>query len=203
MRFAAVVLAGGRGARLGGVDKASLEYDGRTLLEHVLDSLIDAEEIVVVGHAVPTTRPVTFTLEDPAGGGPVAGLFAGTEALLRRPDLVGVTAVDMPWLRAGTWSRLRAAVGDGDGAWLREDSGHRALTGVVRPDALAAADPGLEQRHNLPLYRLLAPLDLADVAARHREDHDVDTWDDVLALREEFTDRDALRAGPRISKVDR
>ena len=40
--FAAVVLAGGTAARLGGADKASIEHAGRTLLEWALDALLDA-----------------------------------------------------------------------------------------------------------------------------------------------------------------
>ena len=47
--FCAVVLAGGQAARLGGADKASIEVDGRTLLAHALDAVIDAAEVVVVG----------------------------------------------------------------------------------------------------------------------------------------------------------
>ena len=81
--FCAVVLAGGRAARLGGADKASVEVDGRTLLAHALDAVIDAAEVVVVGEHVPTDRPVTFILEDPRYGGPAAALLTGRDALLR------------------------------------------------------------------------------------------------------------------------
>ena len=83
MTFAAIVLAGGQAARLGGADKASVEYLGRTLLEHALESLVDADEVVVVGDPVPTTRPVTFTRESPRYGGPVAALLTGRDALVR------------------------------------------------------------------------------------------------------------------------
>src|SRR4051794_24238588 len=48
MTFCAVVLAGGRASRLDGADKASIEYQGRTLLEHALEALADAAEVVVV-----------------------------------------------------------------------------------------------------------------------------------------------------------
>ena len=47
--FSAVVLAGGVAARLDGVDKASVELHGRTLLTWALDALVDAVEVVVVG----------------------------------------------------------------------------------------------------------------------------------------------------------
>lgn len=183
MRFGAVVLAGGTGARLGGADKAALEYDGSTLLERALAALVDADEVVVVGRPVPTARPVTFTLEEPASGGPAAALLAGLEAFGTVPDLLGVVAVDMPWLSRDTFVRLRAAGSTGDGAWLT-GAGRRVLAGVVRPEAIAAADPGLEGRHGLPLHRLLAGLQLAAVPAVGPEADDIDTWEDLRALRE-------------------
>ncbi len=110
LRLGAVVLAGGTAARMGGVDKASIEIDGVTLLERSLAATMSALEVVVVGDQVPTSRPVTWTREDPAGGGPAAGLLAGLDRFLRPPDLVVVLAVDMPRLNAGTVARLTWAV---------------------------------------------------------------------------------------------
>ena len=52
--FSAVVLAGGTAARMGGADKAGIELGGRTLLQHALDAVVDAVEVVVVGDPVPT-----------------------------------------------------------------------------------------------------------------------------------------------------
>ena len=76
--FCGVVLAGGTAARMDGVDKASVELRGRTLLELAVDAFLDASEVVVVApDAVRTTRPVTFVCEDPPRGGPVAGLLTG------------------------------------------------------------------------------------------------------------------------------
>ena len=94
--YAAVVLAGGTSARLGGVDKAGIELAGRTMLEHALAVVAGATEVVVVGEEVPTSRPVTFVREDPPRGGPAAGLLAGAAALSRTPDALAVLAVDMP-----------------------------------------------------------------------------------------------------------
>src|SRR5688500_10211450 len=96
MFLAAVVLAGGTAARLGGADKAAIEHAGRTFLEHALAAVVAAGEVVVVGGQVPTSRPVTFVREDPPLGGPVAGLAAGRRVLAREPDLLLVLAVDMP-----------------------------------------------------------------------------------------------------------
>jgi molybdopterin-guanine dinucleotide biosynthesis protein A len=187
-RYAAVVLAGGRAARLGGVDKASVEHAGRTLLEHVLAAVADAAEVVVVGDPVPTTRPVTFVREEPRFGGPIAGLVAGVGALTptgpsrERPDHVAVLAVDMPLLTRSTIGRLRAAAAGRDGAFLVGADGRRQLAGVVVRDRLAGVLPLPADAHGMAVHRLLGSLDLADVPAAGDEARDVDTWADLRDL---------------------
>ena len=47
--YTAVVLAGGRAARLGGLAKPQLEVGGRTMLDAVLDAVPDARQRIVVG----------------------------------------------------------------------------------------------------------------------------------------------------------
>ncbi len=177
--FAAVVLAGGRASRLGGADKAGIEVGGRTLLAVTLDAVVDAGEVVVVGEPVPTDRPVTFTLENPRHGGPAAALLTGVDALLRPTRLVAVTAVDMPRLTAGTFARLRDAATGRDGAALVGPDGRRQLVLVLDRERLQQVRPSYEDQHDLPVHRLLAPLDLAGVPAVGGEQRDVDTWEDL------------------------
>jgi hypothetical protein len=50
--------------------------------------------------------------------------------------------------------------------------------------ALLAAAPPYGEEHGLPMHRLLAPLRLAQVTAVGEEATDVDTWEDLRALRE-------------------
>ena len=186
-RLGAVVLTGGSGSRMGGVDKGAIELDGVTLLERALAATMTAVEVVVVGDQVPTTRPVTWTREDPAGGGPAAGLLAGLDRFLRPPDLVAVLAVDMPLVGPGTFARLAGSLDAAhDGALLVDAAGKRQpLCGVYRRAALERGRPeDREQEHGLPVHRLLGTLDLLEVPAVDREADDVDTWTDLLALRE-------------------
>lgn len=178
----AVVLAGGTAARMGGVDKASIELRGRTLLTWVLDAVVDAGEVVVLGEWVPTERPVTFTREDPAYGGPAAGLLAGLDAFARSPQQLVVLAVDMPRVTMTTIARLRSAAVGHDGAVLCDVAGRRQLAMVLDAARLGAVRPAYGDEHGLPLHRLLAPLDLVEVPAVGDEAHDVDGWSDLRDL---------------------
>lgn len=183
--FAGVILAGGTAARMDGVDKSSVEVDGRTLLALAIDAFLDADEVVVVGpDSVPTARPVTTVREDPPLGGPVAGLLTGVDALLRPPRLVGVLAVDMPRVTAYTMRRLREAAHGHDGAFLTDAGGRRQLAGVLDAGRLAAVRPGLEGQHGMALHRLLGPLDLAMVTPVGDEGVDIDSWADLRELLE-------------------
>ena len=94
--FDAVVVAGGRAERLGGLDKAELVFRGERLLDRVVDAVQPAREVVVVGVPRTTRRAVTWTREEPAGGGPVAALETGL-SIVDAPFVV-VVAVDLPLL---------------------------------------------------------------------------------------------------------
>ena len=191
LRLGAVVLAGGTAARMGGIDKASIEVDGVTLLERSLAATLSALEVVVVGEQVPTTRPVTWTREDPPSGGPAAGLLAALDRFLVTPDLVAVLAVDMPRLNAGTVARLTWAVeadATADGAVLVDPDGRRQpLAAVYRHASLDGSRPAVaEHEHGLPMRRLVGLLRLVDVPAVGDEGRDVDTWDDLRVLRTSY-----------------
>jgi molybdopterin-guanine dinucleotide biosynthesis protein A len=185
--WGAVVLTGGTAARMDGADKAALELGGASLLERALAATADAREVVVVGEPAPTTRPVTWTREQPAGDGPAAGVLAGIDAFREPPEVVGVLAVDMPQVTAATFARLAAALeDDADGTLLVDEGGRRQLLcGVYRLSALQRARPrAREDEHGLPVRRLLGPLRLLEVAALAGEARDVDTWEDLRELRE-------------------
>ncbi|CAN5128072.1 molybdenum cofactor guanylyltransferase [soil metagenome] len=170
-----------------GVDKASIEIAGVTLLERALAATLSAAETVVVGASVPVSQPVTWAREDPPGGGPAAGLLAGIDRFRTPVELVVVLAVDMPRVNAGTVARLTWAVEESasvDGAVLVDAAGRRqTLAGVYRLAALLAARPPRHtQEHGLAMRSLIAELNIADVPVVGDEARDVDTWADLRDL---------------------
>jgi len=123
--FGAIILAGGSGSRLGGVDKSGLDVAGRTMLERVLAACASADETVVVGHPRPTSRPVSWALEDPPGGGPLAGLHAGLTALGAGAGTVVVLASDMPFVTDGDVNSLLTALDGYEAAMFFDGEGVR------------------------------------------------------------------------------
>jgi molybdopterin-guanine dinucleotide biosynthesis protein A len=152
--YAALVLAGGRAARLGGQAKPQLEVGGRTMLAAVLGAVADAERRVVVGPPQPVPEDVVVVREQPPGGGPVTALRAGLRAV--ESDVVALLAGDLPFLSAALVAQLRAALVD-DGVVVVDDGGRdQYLLGVWRTGALRAALPGTDGP--MSLRRVLAPL---------------------------------------------
>jgi molybdopterin-guanine dinucleotide biosynthesis protein A len=161
--FDAIILAGGRAARLGGADKPGLEVGGRTLLAAVIAAARDAGagRTIVVGPERPRL-PVRFVREEPPGAGPFAALRRGLAELDRGgAGLVAVLAADLPFLRAAHLRTLLAATEGCSGAVLVDDQGcPQWLTGCWHQPVL---DGAAARYTGLSLRGLMTPLDPAHV----------------------------------------
>lgn len=165
-RCAGVVLAGGTARRMGGVDKTMLDVGGVTILDRVLGTLISAgvEPLIVVGESRHVSYPVHWTREQPAGGGPVAGVAAGL-AEVTAPRVV-VVAGDLPFLDIATIAALQDAVESSQlgGAIVVDATGRdQPLVGCWSTEALRAALPSAPA--GMSMWRLIAPLELARIPA--------------------------------------
>lgn len=186
MRYDAVILAGGRATRLGGASKPTLAVGGTRLLDSALAATTGADRTVVVGPsdlAASTPPDVAVTREDPAFGGPVAGIDAGLAALRRpgAPTHVLVLAVDVPGAATAATRLLAEPPGRTDGVHLTRRGRAQWLTGLYRRAALERGLRRLEP-HDAPVRRLMATLTLRTVADETGVSDDVDTWDDVIRL---------------------
>jgi molybdopterin-guanine dinucleotide biosynthesis protein A len=156
--FAAIVLAGGAGRRLGGATKPLRPVGGRAMLLRVLDACAAAtDHRIVVGPSslAPLLPPgVELTQEQPSGGGPVAGLAAALRLVRPGARRVALLSADLPFFTATVLSGLSGGLDRGDDvAVLVDGDGRRQwLCAVWRLPALR---------------RLLAPFgDAAGVAMR-------------------------------------
>jgi molybdopterin-guanine dinucleotide biosynthesis protein A len=115
-----VVLAGGQGRRMGGIDKGLVELAGAPMVAQVLARLAPQVGAVLINANQNLDRYRTFghpVIEDAVGGfaGPLAGLHAGlTHA---SGELVVTVPCDSPFLPVDLVARLRAAL-DREGAQL-------------------------------------------------------------------------------------
>lgn len=197
-----LVLAGGRGMRLGGRDKAALEVGGRSLLARVLDAQpLLGGRVVVVGHT-PVPAGVLRTVEQPPDGGPVAGISAGLVALRGSPqvhsdgdspshqrsvarsaDWVAVAAVDQPGAAvalAALRASLAGAAGHVDAVGHQDAEGHRQwLLAVYRLVSLERALGRLGEVRDASVRRLVADLRWQDAESGREHLGDIDTWADA------------------------
>ena len=108
-----VVLAGGQGRRMGGVDKGLVDLAGTPMVAHVLARLAPQVGDVLINANQNLDRYRAFgqpVVEDAVGGfaGPLAGLHAG---LARAGgELVVTVPCDSPFLPLDLVHRLRAAL---------------------------------------------------------------------------------------------
>jgi molybdenum cofactor guanylyltransferase len=210
--FGAVILAGGRGTRLGEADKPGLSVGGVPMAATVAAAVADAgaRQVVLVGPDRPGLAAslgarlpagLAVTREDPPGAGPVPALRAGL-ALIATP-WVAVLAADLPFLHGAAVAGLvRAATGSDDpaavtggaaGAVVADaDGAVQWLAGCWRTERLRAALAGYP---GASLRGLLGPLRPAVVRGAGRAGGpspwlDCDTPADLAAARSR------LAAGP-------
>lgn len=126
----ALILAGGKATRLGGVDKSQLVVDGRTIFERQVEVLRDAvvEILVSSPRDIAGYRTVRDVVED---GGPLAGIAAGLAAV-RTPWLL-VLAGDMPYVTRELIDRLVSRTRDDiDAVGIRIDGIPEPLACLLR-----------------------------------------------------------------------
>jgi molybdopterin-guanine dinucleotide biosynthesis protein A len=201
--WAAIVLAGGTSRRWGGQDKTAAVLGGLPVLCRAVAAVLPGTTHLVVvapqdhpargaitASATDAGCPLSWTREEPPGGGPVAGLAAGIAALgPRPPGRVVVLAGDLPFARAAL-PRLLAALGPtgdpadqpagdtpddpADVALGRDPDGRRQpLLAAYRTAAITPRLAGPVR--DLPLRAVLSGLRAVEVPVTDRESLDLDT----------------------------
>ncbi len=187
----AVILAGGRARRLGGIAKTRVPLAGVSALDRVLAACEDAVRIVVgPDDDVRADDRTLVVREDPPFGGPVAALERGVQEIRAQRLLpadageVVVLGGDMPHLRPRTLAALRA----GDSTRVRttvDATGHLQFLCAVWPyprlvAALSAATvDGADAVSMRALYATLGPDEIERLDLDPGDVEDIDTPEDL------------------------
>jgi molybdenum cofactor guanylyltransferase len=121
-----LVLAGGRGQRLGGVDKGLQAWRGLPLVDHALARLAPQVREVMISanrnaalYATRAARVLPDASDDFPG--PLAGILAGLQAATT--PWLAVVPCDSPRLPPDLVERLARGLGDAGGAVVQRDQG--------------------------------------------------------------------------------
>ena len=162
-----IVLAGGQGRRMGGVDKGWVELAGEPMIAHVLRRLAPqvADVLVNANQNLDRYRALGYpVVADSVGGfaGPLAGLHAG---LTRATRALAVTVpCDSPFLPPDLVDRLRTALvaGDAQLAVAKTFDQPHPVFALVRRDVLPGLAAFLE-RGGRKIDAWYAALNVAEV----------------------------------------
>ncbi len=200
----AILLAGGAGRRLGGLDKASIRLGGIRLVDRVVSAAkrAGAARIVVVGPEHAASDGSVSVREDPPGSGPLAGVAAALPSVtaewvlllpcdLVHPDTVCETlGLALPELAApaGVHDGTPDGAHEGacDGILLRDESGRRQwLAGIYSAAMLRRAVGRLGgELANRPLRVLFEGARLREIELGGGLSGDIDTPDELRRASE-------------------
>jgi len=178
-----VILAGGRGSRLGGREKGDIMVGGDRLVDIVVGGALAAgcEPAFVVGE-IRAEKAETLR-EEPRFGGPVAGLAAALPHV--RTDWLMLLACDLPHARllchllAESFHHVDPGI---DGVVALTDTKIQWLAGIYRSSALRDAVSALEDPAGASLKSVLGSLELREVQDPDGLARDVDTPEELEAL---------------------
>lgn len=192
MTLDAILLAGGRGSRLGGALKPLLALDGITLLSRAVTAATDfgARRVTVAADVLDPDLPVRWVREHPPYSGPAAAVVAALadSAAADDADWTLLLACDLPHAGEAV-ARLAAALPllptDADGVCLGDASGRpQWLAGLYRTAALRGTAAQLaDAGAGAPVRALMADLAITVIAGGDAS-HDIDTWDDYEREKE-------------------
>jgi molybdenum cofactor guanylyltransferase len=176
------ILAGGRGQRLGGLDKAWVLHHGKTLLQHTLSAIPGAYAERLVSAREPDPRFAKLALrpvfdQRPGFQGPLAALEA-LSAACTTPWLLSVP-VDVQRIPHDLPEALRRAVAQ-DGVVVKDAAGLQPLFALWRTAALRAAVGTMLDAGEFAAHRLVSRLDLARMDISPRLLANLNTPDDLL-----------------------
>lgn len=181
-----IVLSGGTSSRFG-ADKSQAILGHQQLIHHILTGIPKEFEIIIVG-ADPLFTPASYRCvqENPAGGGPVAGIAAALE--LCESEIVGVLPTDMPFAGAHMIHLLSAMTSHDDAIMFVDSKGFKQpLAALYRRESLENALSKIGNPHGASMRTLISFLNIHEIHMSPEIEKamiDVDTPHDLVVAME-------------------
>jgi molybdenum cofactor guanylyltransferase len=152
-----------------GVDKATISFDGTTLLERALARLdvVCNPVLIAAGDTALQVAGRLSVADTVPGAGPLGGLAAALRASPHR--LLAVVAVDLPWIDSRLIRMLAARIGDSEVVVCETGRGIEPLHAVYATSILAAAETALT-RSDRSLRRLIEQSNAVRITEREWRD---------------------------------
>ena len=181
-----IALSGGTSSRFG-ADKSQAILGHQKLIQHVLSDIPSEFEIIIVGPN-PHISEVNYQCiqEDPAGGGPVAGIAAALD--LCSSETIGVIATDMPFAISHMVHLISGMSAHDDAVMYVDSKGFKQpLAAIYRREALEIAILKFAQTQGESMRNLISGLKIREIPMSPEVEKamiDVDTPHDLAVALE-------------------
>ena len=192
-----IVLSGGTSRRFG-QDKSQAKIAGKSLIALILESIPSEFKIVIVGQD-PKIESSQYlcVLEEPIGGGPLAGFKAGLDA--SESELVALIATDMPFASGLVLNLINSIRANDDAVMYVDAKGFKQpLAAVYRSKSVKRALANMGQLDGKSMRELISHLMVHEIEMSHEIAQalmDIDTSADLeqaIAFAAKVKDNSAL-----------
>jgi molybdopterin-guanine dinucleotide biosynthesis protein A len=176
-----IVLSGGTSRRFGS-DKSQAKIAGKSLIAIILGSIPSEFKVVIVGED-PKIESSQYqcVLEEPIGGGPLAGFKAGLDA--SESELVALIATDMPFASGLVLNLINSIRANDDAVMYVDAKGFKQpLAAVYRRASVKRALADMGQLDGKSVRELISHLMVHEIEMSHEVAQalvDIDTAADL------------------------
>ena len=176
-----IVLTGGSSTRFGS-DKSQAKIGGVSLIERILTSIPSEFETIIVGpDPMINNAHYRTVLENPIGGGPLAGFKAGLE--ICTSELVVLIATDMPFAVSRTLHLMESMKPHDDAVVYVDAEGiKQSLAAIYRVEAVERALSLMGNAHGQSMQTMLSHLQIREIEMSKEVAQalrDIDTTEDL------------------------
>ncbi len=191
-----LILAGGKGQRLGNIEKALISYEDKALLEHIIEITKQVSNEIVISLRDKDQKSLfeeifgkilaeyTAVIDKQTDYGPLEGIREGLRACSE--EYVFVTAVDMPYLNKDVIQLLTGLSHGHDAAIPRYNNGKfEPLHSVYRRNTmLRATEKAIENNEKFVLspVRLMKDILYVDISVIQEIDPELRTFQNINTI---------------------